>query len=872
MAKETNSFKKAVKKTGNFFAKVGSFITNRTSSMVLQIAALLIFAFFLIVPLIIILTKAGGNDYSYVFQDNRFFDGLKNSLLYSFVGAAISTVLATLVAYLLSRIHIKGKKWIVLGLTIPMLIPTISIGLGVKEMFKSTGVFNMLFHTGFDGLGYFDLILGSTIFSFPIAFLLIYDAFLYEDRSVYDAANTLGISRLRTFFSITIPYLKSALISAFFSAFILIFADYGLPLEVGGKVTTLPTYLYNSMKGTYINYGRAAVVCLVLLTPALLSFIIDIFNKESASGAAKEELIKPSKTFTNVSLVIIILSILLLAIPQIVFILMAFVEFFPNDMSITLRHFEDAFNPNSAIYIGESLSISLIVSLLAGIIGTIFAYVTAYLSTRAKGKLKKPLHLFSIVTLAVPGLVLGAGYYFFFKGTRGVFYDTILIIVIANIIHYFSSPYLMARNAFNKIDKNYETVADTLGVSRFKLFFTVMIPNSVSTILAMFSYFFINSMITISAVMFLIDHLTPPMAVAISVVGESIDSLEKKAVISFFILLINLSMKIVFDLVGDLYNKHHLNKEEKKMSLSRFQFDFLTYIERHQHELLTQRKIADAITLSLGTINKLYNESLENDYIIVKEDKTIQLSEKGRKILEPYLVKKAIIIAAGFGSRMAPVTLDTPKPLVKVNGVRIIDTLIDALLANDITNITIIVGYKKEQFKELLEKYPMLKFIENPIYNESNNISSLYYAKDIIDRCYICEADLIVSNPKVIKKYQYTSNYLGAYVKETDDWCFKKKNNYIKEVNIGGENVWHMIGISYWNEADAAKLREDLEKVFHSRGGKENYWDNVPLKICKKDFKIEVRDCNKKDVTEIDNYSELVIIDPSYANYPNHKM
>ena len=871
MAKENNSFKNAMKKIGNFFAKVGSFFKSRPS-IFLQIALLIVFAFFLLVPLIIIITKSGGGDFSYVFSDNKFYSGLKNSLLYSLIGAAVSTILATIVAYLLSRIHIKGKKWLILGLTIPMLIPTISIGLGVKEMFKSTGVLNTLFNTGFDGLGYFDLIVGSIIFSFPIAFLLIYDAFLYEDRTVYDAANTLGISRFRTFFSITIPYLKSALISAFFSTFILIFADYGLPLEVGGKVTTLPTYLYDAMKGTYINYGRAAVVCLVLLLPAVLSFVVDIFNKESSSGTAKEEQIKPTKTFTGVSLGIIIFTIVILAVPQLVFIMMSFVEFFPTDMTLTFRHFGDAFNPNSSIYIGKSLYISLIISLLAGIIGTIFAYVSAYMSTRAKGNLKKPLHLFSIVTLAVPGLVLGAGYYFFFKDTRGVFYDTIFIIVIANIIHYFSSPYLMARNAFNKIDNNYETVADTLGVSRFKLFFTVMIPNSVSTILAMFAYFFINSMITISAVMFLIDHLTPPMAVAISIVGESVDGLEKKAVISFFILLINLTARIVFDLVGDIYNKHHLNKEEKKMSLSRFQFDFLTYIERHQHELLTQRKIADAITLSLGTINKLYNESLENDYIIVKEDKTIQLSEKGKKILEPYLVKKAIIVAAGFGSRMAPVTLDTPKPLVKVNGVRIIDTLLDALLANDITNITIIVGYKKEQFKELLKKYPMLKFIENPIYNESNNISSVYYAKDIIDRCYICEADLVISNPKVIKKYQYTSNYLGAYVKETDDWCFKKKNNYIKEVNIGGENVWHMIGISYWNETDAAKLREDIEKVFNSRGGKENYWDNVPLKICKKDFKIEVRDCNKKDVTEIDNFSELVIIDPSYANYPKREM
>ncbi len=303
------------------------------------------------------------------------------------------------------------------------------------------------------------------------------------------------------------------------------------------------------------------------------------------------------------------------------------------------------------------------------------------------------------------------------------------------------------------------------------------------------------------------------------------------------------------------------------MELNRFQFNLLAYIEEHNKQALTQRKIADGVTLSLGTTNKIINQFIEDDLIVIHNDKTVEITEKGYKALEPYKVRKAIVIAAGFGSRMAPVTLDTPKPLVKVNGVRIIDTLLDALIAKGIDNITLVVGYKKEQFEQLLEKYPTLKFIENPIYNESNNISSVYAAKDIIDRCYICEADLVVANPKVITKYQYCSNYLGAYVTETDDWCFFKKGNYINKVAIGGENCWHMIGISYWDEKDSAKLREDIAKVFHSRGGKEKYWDNVPLTVCKHDFKVEVRDCKKKDVTEIDNFSELVIIDPSYANY-----
>ena len=375
-------------------------------------------------------------------------------------------------------------------------------------------------------------------------------------------------------------------------------------------------------------------------------------------------------------------------------------------------------------------------------------------------------------------------------------------------------------------------------------------------------------MITISAVSFLATYSTQPLSVSITTY-ENQAIWEMESVISTLILGINLFMKIVFDSLSQYISNYSKRKAEKDMELSFFQFKLLTYIDEKKGQILTQRRLADGVTLSLGTTNKIINQFIEDDIIIIHNDKTIEITAKGYKALEPYKVRKAIIIAAGFGSRMAPVTLDTPKPLVKVNGVRIIDTMIDALLAKDITNITVVVGYKKEQFNELLEKYPMLKFIDNPIYNESNNISSVYAAVDVIDRCYICEADLIVSNPSVITKYQYCSNYLGAYVSETDDWCFYKKGDYINKVSIGGENCWHMIGISYWNEKDSKKLREDIVKVFNSRGGKEKYWDNVPLTISKKDFKIEVRDCKKSYVTEIDNFSELVLLDPSYIGYKN---
>ena len=206
-----------------------------------------------------------------------------------------------------------------------------------------------------------------------------------------------------------------------------------------------------------------------------------------------------------------------------------------------------------------------------------------------------------------------------------------------------------------------------------------------------------------------------------------------------------------------------------------------------------------------------------------------------------------------------------------MNGVRILDTLLDALYAKDITNITIVRGYKKEQFDQLLEKYPTIRFIDNPEFNLANNISSAVHAIDLIDRCYICEADLYITNPDIINKYEYRTNYLGAKVTETDDWCFKKRNGNAVGYQMGGTDCYQAFGISYWDGEDSEKLKADLRKVYASRGGKENLWEMVPLKLARNNYKIEIRKCHKSDIIEIDNFIELIAADPSYASYPGHE-
>lgn len=293
--------------------------------------------------------------------------------------------------------------------------------------------------------------------------------------------------------------------------------------------------------------------------------------------------------------------------------------------------------------------------------------------------------------------------------------------------------------------------------------------------------------------------------------------------------------------------------------LTKKQFDILVCAESSATPE-TQRAIAEKTSMSLGNVNKLLSELTEIGYI-----ENGMITDAGRNALEPYRVKRAIIFAAGFGSRLVPITLNTPKPLVRVKGQRIIDSLLDAITAAQIEEIYLIRGYLSEQFDQLLYKYPNIKFIENPAYNEANNISSAMCARYLFQNAYVCEADLLLYNRNLITKYQYQSNFLGVPVEVTDDWCFRTKNNVITKFTIGGRNCHHVYGISYWNSEDGAKLAGHIESVYNSPGGKERYWDQVPLENYLSEYKVVVRECSFDDIAEIDTYRELKKIDSSYT-------
>ena len=244
------------------------------------------------------------------------------------------------------------------------------------------------------------------------------------------------------------------------------------------------------------------------------------------------------------------------------------------------------------------------------------------------------------------------------------------------------------------------------------------------------------------------------------------------------------------------------------------------------------------------------------------------ITEAGVAALDHYKTKRAVFIAAGYGSRMRPITDTIPKPLVKVNGVRIIDTLIDGVMAAGVEEIYVVCGYLGEQFEVLKEKYPHIHLVDNPLYTTCNNISSVLMTRQHLRNAYVLEADLYIHNKAIFDKYLYHSSYLGIPTAETDDWYFKTDDDgVLYELGIGSKNCHRMLGISYWSEEDGARLEEHVKATFDMPGGKDEDWCYVPLVAFKDAYRVHVRECAFEDIEEIDTFAELCAIDPSYKSF-----
>lgn len=241
---------------------------------------------------------------------------------------------------------------------------------------------------------------------------------------------------------------------------------------------------------------------------------------------------------------------------------------------------------------------------------------------------------------------------------------------------------------------------------------------------------------------------------------------------------------------------------------------------------------------------------------------------------EMHNVKRVVIMAAGLGKRLQPVTFTTPKPLVRVGGVRMIDTILKGLLENGIREIYVVVGHLKEQFEDLKADYSEVTLIENPWYESCNNISSLYVAREHLEDCMILDGDQIVRDPKVLSTEFAHSGYNAIWCEgETDEWLMQAEGPELFVTSCsrnGGSRGWQLFSISRWSEEDGKKLSELVEKEFEA-GNRQIYWDDVPMFVHPKEFRLAVFPMERGDVTEVDNLSELQDLDPSYKAYDGGK-
>lgn len=515
---------------------------------------IIIFAFFLALPIGSLLVQSFYNNtgltlsnYVITLETTGFIQSLSNSFFVSGTSAVITTILAFIIAYTINYTNIfKSIKKVIKNITmLPMLLPTITYGFAIIYSFGKQGLWTKLFGFQlFEIYGFNGLLLGYIIYTLPIAFMLINNAMEYIDKKYITVSKLMGDKNLNTLSITLIRPLLGTLTAAFIQAFFLSFTDFGIPASVGGKYTVVASVLYNKMLGSIPNFAGGAVVAMTMLIPSIISIAFlhylerfNIrYNKISTIEFKKNRL--RDIYWGSFSIVI---NIVILAIFAVI-IIVPFVGEWPYRINFTIDNVINVFKDPSLLGVIKN---SLVVAILTAFLGTLVVYGAALVTARStlNKYLKKIIESVALVTNTIPGMVLGIAYLLIFSGTS--IQNTFIIIIICNIIHFFSSPYLMMKNSLNKVNGSFEITARLMGDSWIKTIIRVITPNVISSILEVFSYYFINAMVTVSAVIFIAGARTMVMTTKIKEL-QHFAKFNEIFVLSILILLINLFAKGIF--------------------------------------------------------------------------------------------------------------------------------------------------------------------------------------------------------------------------------------------------------------------------------------------------------------------------------------
>ena len=527
---------------------------NREIKAIFAVTAVF-FAGFLAVPMISVLVKsftgngeaASLSHYVEVLTGRGFLRALGNSFAISICSAVLATVLAFILAYTIHYTNVGRRyKWLISKAAIlPMLLPTITYGFAIIYSFGKQGLLTRLFGRQlFDIYGFNGLLLGYVVYTLPIAFTLINNAMGYIDKRFMIVSRLMGDSPLQTFrMTILIPLLGT-LATSFIQTFFLCFTDFGIPASVGGQYEVVASVLYEEMLGSIPNFGNGAVVALVMIIPSVVSItVLHILEKYNVrynkiSPIELKKGVKRDVVFAVLSGAVLICALSMF----IVMFVTPFIEEWPYRMNFTLEHIQAVFEDRQlyGVYVN-----SVIVALVTALAGTLIAYGGALVTARStvSGRLKKVIDSIALVTNTIPGMVIGLAYLFVFTGTP--LQNTFPIIIICNIVHYFSTPYLMMKNSLSKMNASWETTAMLMGDNWMKTIVRVVTPNALSTLLEVFSYYFVNAMVTVSAVIFIAGARTMVITTKIQEL-QYFNEFNEIFVLSLLILFTNLIARAVF--------------------------------------------------------------------------------------------------------------------------------------------------------------------------------------------------------------------------------------------------------------------------------------------------------------------------------------
>jgi iron(III) transport system permease protein len=529
-----------------------------------------------ILPLLQLLSKSlldnQGNfvgllNYAEYFSTPALRNSIGNSLYVSVATTIVSVLLGFGFAYALTRTNLPGKGVFRSIAMAPIFTPTLLNGIGLIYLFGRKGLITRGFFGAIPGVdiglyGSTGIIISEVLFTFPQAMMILSVALRMTDARLYEASESLGASRIRTFFAVTLPGVKYGLISAVFVCFILAFTDFGAPQVVGGNYNILATDIYKQVIGQQ-NFVMGAVVSVVLLIPTALAFIVDRIaqRRQVALIQARSVPLVPKRDAVLDGAALgycVFISLLILGFFATA-VFASLVKVWPYTLDLGLWHYSFKGTGGGGY---QALFNSIRMALYSAVFGTALTFGAAYLIEKSRGQnvLRQASYFLSLLPLALPGLVIGLAYIFFFNApgwdVLGVripnplnwMYGTMAILVLSNVVHFYSVSFLTATTALKQLDREFETVSESLGVPFYVTFFRVTVPVCLPAILEVAMYYFANSMATVSAVIFLYSADTPLASVAIANMDDAGD-IAPACAMGVLVVLINVLVRMLYSLL-----------------------------------------------------------------------------------------------------------------------------------------------------------------------------------------------------------------------------------------------------------------------------------------------------------------------------------